>query len=359
MFGNEKFSDEELEDIEKALKKRLGRNYLSTRPAMGGQHVVYIEGWKVVDIANDIFGFNGWSHSVTNSTVDFIDHFNGRFFVGVSAFVRVQLRDGAFHEDCGYGTSEGMRSKALSVEKARKEAVTDGLKRALKSFGNALGNCLNDKDYMKVMTSVKKEVPKYHPNDSHNDLSILRDRRLNRNSLPRQDLTTMTILDNTASTSRSVANAESTTSSPSPVVGTTEKENTSKEINSKESLTPTLTPNGSDQGSRNSLGSDDSRLERIRKAQLKKQEYEAKRKLSTDTLEPVIITNKPEPKTPTPNQQLETSFICEDDTEFWENMTQMQDAATAKAGRSPANKRKKMTKDPNSPKFAAPQPKKR
>ena len=143
-----------------------------------------------------------------------------------------------------------MRSKALSVEKARKEAVTDGLKRALKSFGNALGNCLNDKDYMKVMTSVKKEVPKYHPNDSHNDLSILRDRRLNRNSLPRQDLTTMTILDSTASTSRSVANAESTTSSPT--VGTTDKENTSKEINSKvESLTPTLTPNGTDQSSRN------------------------------------------------------------------------------------------------------------
>ena len=127
-----------------------------------------------------------------------------------------------------------MRSKALSVEKARKEAVTDGLKRALKSFGNALGNCLNDKDYMKVMTSVKKEVPKYHPNDSHNDLSILRDRRLNRNSLPRQDLTTMTILDSTASTSRSVANAESTTSSPT--VGTTDKENTSKEINSKAKL---------------------------------------------------------------------------------------------------------------------------
>ena len=40
--------------------------------------------------------------------MDFIDHFNGRFFVGVSAFVRVQLRDGAFHEDVGYGTSEGI-----------------------------------------------------------------------------------------------------------------------------------------------------------------------------------------------------------------------------------------------------------
>ena len=68
---------------------------------------------------------------------------------------------------------------------------------------------------------------------------------------------------------------------------------------------------------------DESRLDRLRKAQLKKQEYEAKRKLSTDTLEPVI-TKKSESKSPTPNQQLETSFICEDDTEFWDNMTQMQ-----------------------------------
>ena len=45
---------------------------------------------------------------------------------------RCVFQDGAFHEDIGYGVSEGMRSKALSLEKARKEAVTDGLKRALK-----------------------------------------------------------------------------------------------------------------------------------------------------------------------------------------------------------------------------------
>ena len=42
------------------------------------------------------------------------------------------FQDGAFHEDIGYGVSEGMKSKALSLEKARKEAVTDGMKRALK-----------------------------------------------------------------------------------------------------------------------------------------------------------------------------------------------------------------------------------
>ena len=42
------------------------------------------------------------------------------------------LQDGSFHEDVGYGVSEGLKSKALSLEKARKEAVTDGMKRALK-----------------------------------------------------------------------------------------------------------------------------------------------------------------------------------------------------------------------------------
>ena len=41
----------------------------------------------------------------------------GKFYVGVSAFVKVQLKDGVFHEDIGYGVSEGMRSKALSIEK--------------------------------------------------------------------------------------------------------------------------------------------------------------------------------------------------------------------------------------------------
>ncbi len=46
-----------------------------------------------------------------------------------------------------------MRSKALSIEKARKEAVTDALKRALKSFGNVLGNCLNDKDYVRLVNN--------------------------------------------------------------------------------------------------------------------------------------------------------------------------------------------------------------
>ena len=53
-----------------------------------------------------------------------------------------------------------MKSKALSIEKARKESITDGLKRALKSFGNALGNCLSDKDYLRyVVTKGATRLP--------------------------------------------------------------------------------------------------------------------------------------------------------------------------------------------------------
>ncbi|XP_068579389.1 DNA repair protein RAD52 homolog isoform X2 [Cebidichthys violaceus] len=89
----------------------------------------------------------------------FIDIINGKFYVGVSAFVKVQLKDGSFHEDVGYGVSEGLRSKALSLEKARKEAVTDGMKRALKCFGNALGNCILDKEYLIAINKIPKKPP--------------------------------------------------------------------------------------------------------------------------------------------------------------------------------------------------------
>ncbi|XP_029290558.1 DNA repair protein RAD52 homolog isoform X2 [Cottoperca gobio] len=106
-----------------------------------------------------MFGYNGWSHSISQQNVDFIDIINGKFYVGVSAFIKVQLKDGAFHEDVGYGVSEGLKSKALALEKARKEAVTDGMKRALKCFGNVLGNCILNKEYLIAINKIPKQPP--------------------------------------------------------------------------------------------------------------------------------------------------------------------------------------------------------
>ncbi|NXH19662.1 RAD52 protein, partial [Bucco capensis] len=158
-FGQYQYTASEYQAIQHALRQRLGPEYISSRQAGGGQKVCYIEGHKVISLANEMFGFNGWAHSVTQQNIDFVDLNNGRFYVGVCAFVKVQLKDGSYHEDVGYGVSEGLKSKALSLEKARKEAVTDGLKRALKCFGNALGNCILDKDYLRAVNKLPRQIP--------------------------------------------------------------------------------------------------------------------------------------------------------------------------------------------------------
>jgi len=225
-FGKQEFSAEEQAAINKALQQRLGPNFISQRPAGGGQKVVYIEGWRSIQLANQIFGYNGWSHSVTNQTIDFVDHNQGRFFVGVSAVVRVELKDGAFHEDLGYGCSEGMRSKALSIEKARKEAVTDGLKRALKSFGNALGNCLSDKDYVRLIAGVPKEIPKFTSSDVIADdvgigLAEIRSRHLRKKEAQRSKLQTLSTLNHQKGVdSKTAATVSATTTSSASATAT-------------------------------------------------------------------------------------------------------------------------------------------
>ncbi|XP_016306609.1 DNA repair protein RAD52 homolog isoform X2 [Sinocyclocheilus anshuiensis] len=158
-FGQYAYTALEYQAVQNALRQKLGPEYISTRPAGGGQKVCYIEGHKVISLANEMFGYNGWSHSISQQNVDFVDLINGKFYVGVSAFVKVQLKDGSYHEDVGYGVSEGLKSKALSLEKARKEAVTDGLKRALKCFGNALGNCILNKEYLIAINKIPKQPP--------------------------------------------------------------------------------------------------------------------------------------------------------------------------------------------------------
>ncbi|XP_058500988.1 DNA repair protein RAD52 homolog [Solea solea] len=158
-FGQCTYTAEEYQAVHSALRQRLGPEYISSRLAGGGQKVCYVEGHRVITLANEMFGYNGWSHSISQQNVDFVDLINGKFYVGVSAFIKVMLKDGSYHEDVGYGVSEGLKSKALSLEKARKEAVTDGMKRALKCFGNALGNCILDKQYLLAINKIPKQPP--------------------------------------------------------------------------------------------------------------------------------------------------------------------------------------------------------
>lgn len=87
--------------------------------------------------------------------------------MGISVIMRVTLRDGTYHEDLGYGHIENCKGKAAAFEKAKKEATTDALKRALRQFGNVLGNCIYDKQYLAKVTKMKVEPTKFAEDNLH------------------------------------------------------------------------------------------------------------------------------------------------------------------------------------------------
>jgi DNA repair and recombination protein RAD52 len=112
------------------LDKRLGPEFTAQRAGPGNTKIQYLEGWKAFNLANEVFGFDGWSHEVREIQVDFVDvdeARGGAVTLGISAIVRVTLRDGTYHEDVGYGSIENAKAKSMAFDKAKKEAVTDAV----------------------------------------------------------------------------------------------------------------------------------------------------------------------------------------------------------------------------------------
>ena len=150
------YTAQEVATLQSRLDKQLGPEYISSRPGAAGQKVHYLAAEKVINLANEVFGFNGWSSAIQNIQIDFVDeNQNGKISLGLSVIVRVTLKDGTFHEDVGYGHIENCKGKAAAFEKAKKEGTTDALKRALRTFGNILGNCIYDKEFLAKVTKIK------------------------------------------------------------------------------------------------------------------------------------------------------------------------------------------------------------
>ncbi|KAG0738786.1 hypothetical protein G6F57_002557 [Rhizopus arrhizus] len=163
MTTSRSFTKDESDRITTQLQKPLGPEFLTQRPGPTGR-LTYIEGKTAINLANEIFGFNGWSSNIKDTTIDFVDVLEtGRINLGVSVTVRITLKDGTYHEDIGYGSSENTKSKAIAFEKARKQAVTDATKRALRNFGNALGNCIYDKVYLNGIGRMANPQIKFLP----------------------------------------------------------------------------------------------------------------------------------------------------------------------------------------------------
>ncbi|ONH76003.1 DNA repair and recombination protein rad22 [Pichia kudriavzevii] len=159
------YTPKELEAIRVALNRKLGPEYISKRKGPGYNSVQYLEGWKAINLANEIFGPTGWNTELREFKVDYIDERNGAISLGLSCIVRVILKDGTFHEDVGYGSIENCKGKAMAFDKCKKEAFTDGMKRALRQFGNALGNCLYDKEFLQQITKVSRPPTEFDENE--------------------------------------------------------------------------------------------------------------------------------------------------------------------------------------------------
>ena len=129
-----------------ALEQPLDPALVSRRDGRGSRQYDYIEGHTVIDQANAIFGFGGWGYELCGDVslrrIEKVDVRTGEVKVNYaySAPVRVTVTGAPPRTDIGFhvvteDTPEGH-------ETAAKGAVTDGLKRALRSFGDRFGNGL-------------------------------------------------------------------------------------------------------------------------------------------------------------------------------------------------------------------------
>lgn len=143
------------DEVGSLLNQHLGPEYLSLKQGK----FVYITGYEAVEIANAIFGWDGWSHQVVDQGQDMCEERNGKWTVVRWCTVRVTVYVDAnrevFHEGVGTASMDGAPSALMAIEKCRKEAETDALKRALKNFGNATGNGIRCAEYRNAIRSVK------------------------------------------------------------------------------------------------------------------------------------------------------------------------------------------------------------
>lgn len=158
------------DEVKRLLQKPL--DPANVKPPAPGKYGEYIEGWKTIEEANRIFGFDGW----TRETVEMVvvceyettvgrDNKPG-WAVGYRAKVRVNV-GGVIREGTAVGNGVSVQLYDAH-ESAAKEAETDAMKRALMTFGYPLGLALYDKSKANVQ-APPQELPSGPINDRTRD----------------------------------------------------------------------------------------------------------------------------------------------------------------------------------------------
>ena len=130
--------------VTQALGQPLDPELVSQRKGRGGKSFDYLEGHAVIDQANLIFGYGGWGYElagdVTLRRIETVNPQTGEVKVeqGYSAPVRVSVAGALPRTDLG--VHPVTEDNFDGHDTAMKAAVTDGMKRAFRSFGVQFGN---------------------------------------------------------------------------------------------------------------------------------------------------------------------------------------------------------------------------
>jgi len=148
------------EETRKKLSQDLPAGAIKTRD-QGGQKLSYIDGHFAITRANDVFGPDGWEVAVRSISEVYRGTRPGKdgenTVIVYEALVAVKAV-GVTREDVGIGQCDAsLKALAQSIEKGRKEAVTDGIKRALRTFGPSFGLALYDKNQTDVGASFEAQ----------------------------------------------------------------------------------------------------------------------------------------------------------------------------------------------------------
>lgn len=163
------FNQEQLQ----LLNQELDSNRVKTR-SKGNIQLSYLEGHDIINTANKIFGFGNWSYSVTS--LDVVSHEvnqNQNNVVCYKAVVKVSVYNqehtlNISREDVGFGTGIS-KTLADSHEGGAKEAITDAVKRCMKSYGNQLGLSLYNKDRNHTNNAQYNNQPQQNYQQSPNN----------------------------------------------------------------------------------------------------------------------------------------------------------------------------------------------
>ena len=130
--------------VTQALCQPLDSSLVSQRKGRGGKSFDYLEGHVVITQANAIFGFGGWGYElvgdVTLRQIETVDAQTGELKT-VSVYmapVRVTVAGALPRTDLGFHAVTDETPDGHDT--ASKGAVTDGMKRAFRSFGVQFGN---------------------------------------------------------------------------------------------------------------------------------------------------------------------------------------------------------------------------